>query len=177
MRHVGIGFLLTIVILAAPVRLVAQRQSALIPRGYAVGFTGGLWVIAADGGIATPVVTMHLSGLHPGAITAEFALGIAPLVALEGALLLQPDLDLAYNIALPGMTVLASAGASALVLPEAGGLASTFGVNAGLSALARTGHRSGVRVGGFFRPLFSPDGITETISFEIGLTSLPEGGL
>ena len=121
------------------------------------------------------MLTLHLSGLHPGAITTEFALGVAPSWRLEGALLLQPDLDLTYNIALPRMSLLVSAGASAVVQPEAGRFAGTFGVNAGLSALAWSANGDGVRVNGFFRPLFDADGIIPTFSFGLGITTLPKG--
>jgi hypothetical protein len=169
-------FLATVIMIADPARAVAQGQDLVIPQGYAVGLTGDLWIFAVNRGYATPMATLRLSGLHRGGITPEFAVGVAPLVALESAVLVQPDLDLAYNISLPGMSLLLAAGVSAVLQPEAGSLGRILGGNIGLSALASTAEGHGVRVNGAFRPLFDSGGMIPTFSFGLGITTLPKGG-
>ncbi|MBI4419688.1 MAG: hypothetical protein HY560_02600, partial [Gemmatimonadetes bacterium] len=100
-----------------------------------------------------------------------FSVAVPPRGFAYG-LVLGPDLGIAYNVSLPGATLLLKGGGSAVVGIGDGGGGAFPGLHFGAALVARTGARTGLLLD-----------VTEHIylgvpvlSIGVGLVALPRGG-
>jgi hypothetical protein len=91
--------------------LAAQEAAGRLPDGPALG---GSMDRSLYEGSGITAVSFRLSSLRRNGVGSEVGVSLFP-EALPGGLLLAPDLGPAYNISLPGATILLKAGGSAIL--------------------------------------------------------------
>ena len=91
-------------------------------------------------------MSYRFSQLQPGRVGFELGVALFPQGLPVGVLALAPDLGAAYNISIPGGSVLLKAGGSAAMLMGLPGLAVLPGFHAGGTLLLKVNGRSAVRV-------------------------------
>ena len=123
--------------------------------------------------VSITAFTFRYSELRPGGLGPEVGVSLFPQALPLAALILAPDLGGAFNVSVPGATLLLKGGASALTVlaPQAAGLRVGYHVGAGL--LLRMDNRTGLRVD-VIRHFYQDAGETEAIwSIGLGFTTLP----
>ncbi|MGE0353536.1 MAG: hypothetical protein AB7I33_00505 [Gemmatimonadales bacterium] len=151
--------------------VVAQDTTRLIPNGFALGATVDRLTIGdSDGPLVS--TTLHISSLRRRRLTPEFAVAVFPRYLAEGAAVLIPDVGAAYNLSLPGATVLLRAGASGVFVFGDGFGGALPGVHYGASLLVPLLRGFGLRVDAVGRT-FALYESTRGMSLGIGITSLP----
>jgi hypothetical protein len=105
----------------------------------------------------------RFSDLRPGGLGAELGASLFPQALPAGVLVLAPDLGAAYNITIPGGSLLIKGGASAITALGTTGFLMVPGLHIGGTLIIQTGSRSGLRVdmirhyyrGGEVQPIWS----------------------
>jgi hypothetical protein len=147
----------------------AQKASGRLPNGAAIGGSMDRFLYEGTGVTA---LSFRVTALRHNAVGTELGVSLFPEALEYGALLLAPDVGPAYNISLPGATVLLKAGASAL-LGLGGVFAGVPGVHLGGGVLLRAGPRAALRVD-VIRHWYLSDQEFEPIwSIGVGFSGLP----
>ncbi len=127
----------------------AQDSSSAPPSRWMVG--GSVGAIGYGGDFAPLEYTtlgMHFTQVRPGALGADFSIGIIPRVLADGFLLAGARAGLALPLALaPNVLLLPSAGLTLIGGLGAGGGGGTWGSNVGAATVfgsGSTGFRTGV---------------------------------
>jgi hypothetical protein len=154
--------------LPAPLR--AQDSPGIRLEGISNGAT--LDRFTYEGSSGETAFTYRLTGLRPGTLGPELGVSLFPKALAARILVWATDVGAAYNISVPGVTVLIKGGGSALT-----GLSSDVfflpGVHLGAGAIIRLDKRTGLRLDAI-RHLYFEDGETEPIwSIGLGFCSLP----
>ncbi len=149
-------------------RLEAQHPPAQLA-GPAMGmsmdrFSNG--VGRDDPGIVA--FSYRFSQLRPGSVGFELGVALFPQALPAGVLALAPDLGVAYNVTIPGGSVLLKAGGSAVMVMGLPGATILPGFHGGGTLLMKVNGRSAVRVD-VVRHYYRADG------GELGLWSLGLG--
>jgi hypothetical protein len=161
---------LVMIVGAGPFQTVeAQFPADARLTGISVG--AGLDRFMYEGTTAT-AFTYRRSELRPGRLGPELSVSLFPQALIARALLFAPDLGAAYNLSIPGSTLLIKAGASALV-----GLNTDIvfvpGAHLGAGVVLRIDERTGIRIDAT-RHYYFDTGETEAIwSLGFALASLP----
>jgi hypothetical protein len=110
-------------------------------------------------------MSYRFSQLQPGRVGLELGVALFPQALPVGTLALAPDLGAAYNVPIPGGSVLLKGGGSAVMLMGMPGAAILPGFHVGGALLLKVNGRSAVRVdvlrhyyradGGELEPLWS----------------------
>ena len=163
--------ILTLAALSLTAPLAAQTLRPTLPEGWAFGASVGRFSLEGEHYLET---TLHITRLQPGRFTPEFDVGFYPQF-LKSGLLLTPDLGLAYNLALPGATLLLKGGASG-IFAFGDGAAALPGFHGGAALLIPVVPGFGLRLEGLYRGFFAPsgEGPFNTLALSIGITSLPK---
>jgi hypothetical protein len=153
---------------AAPQRLAAQEPSISRLEGVSKGASLDRFIYEGTGATA---FSFRLSDLRPDRLGPELSVSFFPNALIARALLFAPDFGAAYNVSLPGATLLIKAGGSALT-----GLATDVvfvpGAHVGAGVVLRIGERTGIRIDAT-RHYYIDTGETEGIwSVGFGLTAL-----
>ena len=165
-----------LLILGLSARESQAQDSTSAPRSrWMVG--GSLGMLRYGGAFAPLELTtigMHFTQLRPGALGADFSIGIVPRALAEGFLLSGARGGVALPLALaPNVIVLPSAGVTLIGGVGAGGGGGTWGTNLGAAAVfgsGSTGFRTGVT---WHRLNDSTDGIW---LLEFGVVKIPGRG-
>jgi hypothetical protein len=158
--------LLAVAALARPVR--AQSTADLLTDGTAIGATVGTFRVDDE---ALWVGSFHAYGLRAHRESAGFALAIPPQTWGDGVLLF-PDLGVAYNVSLPGATLLLKGGGSAVLGLGAGGPGAFPGLHLGTTILIQTGARVGLLIDAT-EHWYWADNAVRVLSIGVGVTALP----
>jgi membrane protein YqaA with SNARE-associated domain len=146
-----------------------QAQTRRLADGAAMGVTLDRFTYEEYGATA---VSFRLSALRAGSVDSEMGVSLFPQALAAGALLLAPDFGAAYNVSLPGATLLAKAGAS-MLMGLGGGFAFAPGFHLGAGAILKAGERSGFRLD-VIRHFYRMEGQTQGLwSIGVGFTILP----
>ena len=169
LRALGLALALALV----PVTLAAQKASPLAD-GTAVGASVGR-VSASDDQWTS--VALNVTRLRQNRVGFELSLATIPMTVPLGMLVLAPDVGAAYNVSLPGATLLVKGGASLLLAGSPYGFAGGVGGYFGAGAIVRLGPRVGLRLDVTQRYL-STDGDVASrtlplLGMSMGLTSIP----
>lgn len=148
----------------------AQETTRLVPNGSAVGGSVGAFIVEDE-----PIYTIGLSvlGLRAGRVSADFALSLPPQLLPFGAVVLVADVAPAYNVALPGFTLLLKAGPSVVLGGGGGGAGGLLGLHGGLGMVFQVGPRAGLRID-LLERLYVAGGEAYALpSLSFGVTALP----
>jgi hypothetical protein len=149
--------------------VAAQRAPGRLPDGLAIGGSMDRFLYEGTGVTA---VSFRLTSLRQNSAGTEVGVSLFPQALEFGALLLAPDLGPAYNISLPGATLLVKAGGSAL-LGLGGGVGAIPGVHLGGGVLLRAGPQAALRLD-VIRHFYLVESELEPIwSVGLGFSSLP----
>jgi hypothetical protein len=154
--------------LSLPETAIAVQRSRL-PDGVAVGGSVDRFLYEGTGVTA---VSYRLTSLRQHAMGTEIGVSLFPDALQYGALLLANDLGPAYNISLPGATVLLKAGGS-FVLGLGGGFAVMPGVHLGGGVLLRAGPRAALRLDVIRHYYLVEQNFEPIWSVGLGLSTLP----
>ena len=118
------------------------------PEGPLAGPAMGLSMDRFTDGGSTGLVAMtyRFSTLRPGSLGAEIGVSLFPQALPAAVLALAPDLGAAYNITVPGGSVLLKAGGSAVMALSPAGAYLVPGFHVGGALLIKAAHRSGIRI-------------------------------
>ena len=105
--HSPLSFVAVAVLAALPVQ--AQQRPQPLPDGSAVGASAGVFTA---GGESLFALSLTASELRAGRASADFSLALSPQALGYGVLLLATDVGPAFNVAMPGITVLLKGGPS-----------------------------------------------------------------
>jgi hypothetical protein len=147
----------------------AQKGSGRLPDGAAVGGSVDRFLYEGTGVTA---LSFRITALRHNAVGTEVGVSLFPEALEYSALFLAPDVGPAYNISLPGATVLVKAGASAL-LALGGGFAGVPGVHLGSGVLLRAGPRAALRVDVIRHWYLAEQEFEPIWSIGVGFTGLP----
>jgi hypothetical protein len=167
---------LALAVLAMPLgteSLNAQGDPSTIPRGRALGITVDRFGVDADFNLMA--ATFHVSALHPGTLSPEFAISIFPQ-ALPAAVVSNVDLGGAINISLPHAVLLIRGGATGIFAFGSSGGAALPGAHYGVSLLIRFAEKSGFRfdvIRHVYFDLYEYGSTAPVLTVGIGITSLP----
>jgi membrane protein YqaA with SNARE-associated domain len=168
-----------IAVVTKPVAIVAllalvlpdlQAQSRRLPDGPTKGLTVDRFSYQEYSAMA---VSFRQSTLRSGSVGTEIGVSAFPQ-ALPAGLLLASNLGPAYNVSLPGATLLAKAGAS-MLMALGGGIGFAPGYHLGGGVILKGGERSALRFD-LIRHFYRMGGETVTLwSIGFGFTMLPMG--
>jgi uncharacterized membrane protein YdjX (TVP38/TMEM64 family) len=153
---------------ASPQRVAAQEPSSSRLEGISKGASLDRFIYEGTGETA---FSFRLSGLRPGGLGPELCVSFFPKALIARALLFAPDFGAAYNLSIPGATLLIKGGGSALT-----GLATDVifvpGAHVGAGIVVRIDERTGIRLDAA-RHYYIDTGEIEAIwSIGFGLTAL-----
>jgi hypothetical protein len=166
--HYAMAGLLAVAVLARPVR--AQGTADLLTDGTAIGATAGTFRVDGE---ALWIGSFHAYGLRAHRASAAFALATPPQAWGDGALLLMPDLGVAYNVSLPGATLLLKGGGSAILGASGESAGAFLGVHLGATFLIQTGARVGLLIDATEHWYWADGDGARVLSLGIGVTALP----
>jgi hypothetical protein len=126
----------------SPQQLAAQEPSSSRLEGISKGASLDRFIYEGTGETA---FSFRLSGLRPGRLGPELSVSFFPKALIARALLFAPDFGAAYNLSIPGVTLLIKAGGSALT-----GVATDVvfvpGAHVGAGIVVRIDERTGIRI-------------------------------
>lgn len=157
-------------LLCLGVPAAAQHRARVLPDGSAVGGSVGAFIIEGE-----PIYTIGLSvlGLRAGRVSADFALSLPPQVLPFGAVVLAADVAAAYNLALPGATLLLKMGPSVVLGAGGGGAGGLVGLQGGLGLVFQVGPSAGLRID-LLERLYVAGGEAYALpSLSFGVSALP----
>ena len=128
--------------------LPARAQET--PKSYAsiTTFSVGLIGVRSETDPNLMTIGMQFTGLRPGRVSGDFAVGTLPRVVLEGFGVLGMRGGLALPLRMSGDSFLIpSAGVSGIIAVGQGEGGGSVGANFGISALLRTRSGTGIRAG------------------------------
>lgn len=117
--------------------------------------------------------TFRGSSLAPGGLGPEVGVSLFPGALSARAVMLAPDVGLAYNLALPYATLLIKAGGSALTAVAPGGAAFIAGYHLGAGLALQLDRRTGVRFDVIRHSYIGFDEAEAVWSIGLGFTVLP----
>jgi hypothetical protein len=125
-------------------------------------------------GSSTMAMSYRFSTLHPRQLGAEIGVSLFPQTLPAGVLALAPDLGAAYNLPVPGGSLLIKAGGSAITAMGAAGVLFVPGFHLGGTIVVQTGDDSGLRID-VIRHYYLPGGedIEPIWSVGLGFAVLP----
>jgi hypothetical protein len=168
-RHL---ILILTVLAASPLGQELQAQSSAEPlRGRAMGVSMDRF---NSGESALIAMSYRYSSLHPGGIGVELGVSVFPQALPAGILATAPDLGAAYNLTIPGGSVLIKAGGSAVAIVGMEGALLVPGVHLGGTLLLKTGNLSGVRLDVIHHRYWAGEGEIDPVwSIGLGFAILP----
>jgi hypothetical protein len=142
--RMALPVILQLSLLAAAQTASAQGPLAHLPDGPAMGLSVDRFHYEDEGAFTT--MSFHLSRLRRNSLGLELGVAIFPEYLAFPALVAAPDGGAAFNVSLPGGTLLLRGGAGALVALGRG-LNTTFypGVHLGAGAIIRIDRRTALR--------------------------------
>jgi len=144
----------------------------------ATGLTGNAMGVSMDRfmyeGSSVVAMSYRFSGLRPRQLGSEIGVALFPQALPAGVLVLAPDLGAAFNLPVPGGSLLIKAGGSALTAIGTGGVLFVPGWHVGGTVVVQTGDRSGLRID-VIRHYYLPGGeqIEPIWSVGLGFAVLP----
>jgi hypothetical protein len=164
-RRVYFAFVLTSLLVSAATPLSGQN---FLPNGAAVGGTVDRFFYEGE---SITALTFRFSGLRSRHVGSEIGVSMFPDGFRVGALLLAPDAGPAFNLSVPGATILMKAGLSSL-LGLGGGFSLIPGYHLGGGMIVRIGDRAGLRIDAV-RHTYLIDSASESLwSLGLGFTGL-----
>ena len=155
---------------ALPLSLTAQQDSVPVLQGRAMGASYDRFIYEGDD---LSAFSFRYSGLTPAGLGPEIGIALFPQALPAAALILAPDIGVAYNLAVPRATLLLKAGGSGIVGVGRWLAAFRPGFHLGGGLVVRLDHRTGMRVD-IVRHVYFVDGEADPIwSIGIGFTVLP----
>jgi hypothetical protein len=157
-------------LLSAPAAAYAQTRS--FGSGSAIGVT--LQAIGGQEGILEiPAVGLHITSIRPSGRAFDVTVATLPAALGVGALLLAPDVSLAYVFPVGGGGLMIKGGASGIFAATGDEAGAIGGIHVGAAAFLRLGKRFGIRAEIVPRFYAFEDGPVQLTTFGIGFTSLP----
>ena len=155
-----------------PLRTLAAQEPATGLTGNAMGVSMDRFIYEGSSVVA---ISYRFSGLRPRQLGSEIGISLFPQALPAGILFLAPDLGAAFNLPVPGGSLLIKAGGSALTAFGTGGVLFVPGFHLGGTVVVQTGDRSGLRID-VIRHYYLPGGgeqIEPIWSVGLGFAVLP----
>jgi hypothetical protein len=149
-----------VLICCAPAALRAQDSARVHQSDWMLGWSMGVPGYRDDFELALFTLGAHFTQLRPGPIGADFSIGTAPYVALNGLMTVGVRAGLALPLMLSsGPVFVPSVGVSLIggAVPDGGGFG-TGGLNAGLAAVFFGRASDGLRLGVTWHKFADMDG-------------------
>lgn len=129
-------------VIVPPAELPAQSGAEPL-RGRAIGMSMDRFMVP---GLEMVAMTYHYSVLRPGTIGVELGVSVFPQALPAGVLATAPDIGPAYNLTIPGGSLLIRAGGSAIAAAGMYGVTLVPGAHLGGTLLVKTGNLSAARL-------------------------------
>jgi len=126
-----------------PVGTLAAQQPVTGLTGNAMGVSMDRFMYEGSSAVA---MSYRFSGLRPRQLGSEIGISLFPQALSAGVLLLAPDLGAAFNIPVPGGSLLIKAGGSAITAIGTAGVLFVPGFHVGGTIVVQTGDHSGLRI-------------------------------
>lgn len=159
-------------VLAVPA--LGAQADPRIPDGRAIGVTVDRLMLESNPQARIMTFTFHYTELKRNALGPDISIGTAPTILAAMHLPIGVDVGGGYNIALPRVSIIPRAGASAVMLigPYVSGYA--LGYHFGASVLINVGGRDAIRLDITRRSYFRDHFNRGYIAIGIGVSGIPK---